>query len=649
MLAILLLMIDQGILNHNIQRKDIFFRSIVIWNFWSLGLVETLSYLKCLNTNSLMICWGILDVMLFLVLIFRLRHKKIEIRKPKKILWNQIQLYQVLIGVTGGIVFLLSLLTVPYNWDSMTYRLPRIMHWAQNQSVAHFAANDVRQLASPVLAEFINVQVYLLSGRKDIFFNVLQSASYLIDAWIIYEISIKIGAQKKYAGLSALLFMTMPIAFSEALNTQVDLFATLWLLIFVYYYVDFWETDEIVFDQDTVTKCMMMASCVSMGYLAKPSVNIGMAFLLVFLCVKCLLRRDSWRYLVRLVLVALPFALLPLIPEWMRNYQTFSALGDPQVGARQIVGTIKPNYVLMNLIKNFAQNWPNIYLYDSAEWMAKIVMVIATVLRVDINDPSISEDGREYVMNAAPTYNHDSAINPVVVITACICFIWCIVRWKNRKDRGARYTIYTMTIFILFCAIVRWEPFVTRYMLAYLALLCPAIGYQVQTISMECKKESMQTAFISILYFLCFTELFSLTRFHQELWHEEASKRPIGYFAYNKAIRPEYEEVFLWLKDSGYQTIGIKVGNMNYEYPMWIMFENPNLRIESVLVENQSAKYEDMQYIPDCLIMDLNKAGNEVMVHGQLYSRATEFLENEHLAVYLKGINDENLQSDLWN
>lgn len=635
LLAFILLVLFHVKLRKSEDKVAAFFECIVVWNLWSFVMVEILSCAKLLTVQAVAIGWGIFCFILIGCLIYAI-HRGVRITGlfmgirhaagNNKLLW-----------ITGLIILVLAFLTVPYNWDSMTYHLPRMMQWVQNKSVEHYAANDVRQLASPVLAEFINVQVYLLSGQRDIFWNMLQAVSYLINAWIVYEIAVKIGCERKYAYLSTLLFMTMPIAFSEALNTQVDLFATLWLLIFVYYYIDLFEADRMVANRDTLRKCLMMGACASLGFLAKPSVDVGMAVLLMGLLVKCIRRADAWRELVKIVLCVLPVVLLPLIPEWVRNYHTFSALGDPQVGARQLVGAYAPHYVLVNLIKNFAQNWPNIYLYDSAEWMAKIVSIAAVILRVDINAPSISEDGRVYVMSEAPNYNHDSAINPVVVILATLCFIRYVLRGRKSRSAGNHYTLYSMGLFIVFCAIVRWEPFVTRYMLAYLALLCPMVGYQIQMISYEGKVQWLKQATVPIIYFLCLTELFSLTRYHQEMWHESASDRPIGYFNYNRAIRPEYEMVFEWLNAKGYSTLGIKVSNMTYEYPIWAMLQNPDKHIENIFVENASNIYEDMSYIPECVIVDIGLENDEtITVHGQLYQMVPEFISNEHIAVYIR-------------
>lgn len=635
LLAFILLVLLHVKLHYPDDRAAAFFECIIGWNFWSLALIEVLSSARLLTVQALVIGWGIFDLVLLGFIVYQWHYGK-RISGLLREIMNAAS-HNKLLWLTGLIVLALAFLTVPYNWDSMTYHLPRMMQWVQNKSVAHYATNDLRQLSSPVLAEFVNVQVYLLSGHRDVFWNLLQAVSYLINAWIVYKIAVKIGTERKYAYLSTLLFMTMPIAFSEALNTQVDLFASLWLLIFVYYYIDLFEADQLTADWVIVRKCLMMGACVSLGYLAKPSVDVGMAVLLLGLLIRCIKRRDAFRVIIKIIICVLPIVLLPLIPEWIRNYHTFSALGDPATSNEQFVGTLAPNYVFINFIKNFMQNLPNKYLYDSDEWMAKIVMKAADVLRVDVNAPSISANGQAYAMSEVPSYNHDSAANPVVMIAATLCFIRYLLRDKKTRSVGNSYTFYSMVSLVMFCVLVRWSPFVNRFMLAYLAALCPLVGYQIQRISREGRAEWLRAAAVPIIWFMCLTELFSLARFHQEVWHEDAAKRPTGYFAYNKAIRAEYEEVFSWLNEKGYCDLGIKIGLMNYEYPMWVMMEGPDIRIENVLVQNASGAYEDMTYIPECVIMDAGGAADEtIIVHEQFYERVSEFINNEHIAVYAR-------------
>lgn len=640
--AIILLALYQILKSNHKKAIDIGAQSVIIWNVWSYMIVEALSCVNLLTRQMVFICWGAFDVLLLLLIVWTIKlnsaccwqaiKDKIRgnIRKMNRMKWH----HMILI-ITGMTVLVLALFTVPYNWDSMTYHLPRIAHWAQNQSVSHYASNDVRQLASPVLAEFINLQVYLCSGRRDFLFNMLQAVSYLADAWFVYAISRKIGGNDKFAAFSVFLFMTMPIAFGEALNTQVDLLAALWMLIFVYYYIDLFEKKPILAGKETMPEVVSMAMCVSLGYLTKPSVNVGMAILLVILFVKCLFDRNKLSELLKLFLVAFPCVFLPLLPEWIRNYQTFSALSDPAVGARQLIGTLQPNYVVVNTIKNIAHNFPNVYLYNSEEIIEKIVSVTALVLRVELNNPTISEDGLEYIMKETPVYGHDTATNPVLVILAVICFVQCASHIRKKRSIGNKYSMYSMVLFIAFCGVVRWEPYVNRYMLPYLALLCPMVGYQLQEMELWDKKHIVK-GFVPISYFLCFTTLFSLILFHYGKLPEKGAERSTGYFVNDEEMYPEYAWVFSTLKEDGCQTLGIKVNVINFEYPMWKFSKYMAFRIENVLVDNVSAKYEDMTFIPDCVIMDRGAAPDEIVVHGQEYYIPEKFQDNKRIAVLYK-------------
>lgn len=127
-------------------------------------------------------------------------------------------------------MMLFAIATNPYNWDSMTYHLARLFHWAQNQSVNYYATWIDRQVASPVGAAYGNLHVYILSGRRDIFVNLLQCCSYLTNGVLVFYIAKKLGCAVKYCYIALISFYTMPIAFAEALTTQVDNFSALWML-----------------------------------------------------------------------------------------------------------------------------------------------------------------------------------------------------------------------------------------------------------------------------------------------------------------------------------------------------------------------------------------------------------------------------------
>lgn len=632
-LAFILLIIFFGL--YPKMKIDRVIYAVVVWNAWSYILVEILSHYHRLNRIGIACAWGMLDFILFVSILAK--RKCVVLREYKHFfeLLKQKWVY-VLPLFLALIVLGLAIVTVPYNWDSMTYHLSRIAYWAQNESVAHYAVEDVRQLSSPVLAEFVNVQVYILSERKDQLLNLLQTGSYILNAFLVFEIARKIGCKEKFALLGTLLFMTMPIAFAEALTTQVDQFATIWFLIFIYYFIDLFESEKIVFSQGNVLKGIVMGLCVSLGYLAKPSVDIGMAVLLLFLFIKCIYRKDKFIVLAKLTLCVLPFVMLPLIPELIRNYQTFSAFSDPIAGKRQLVGTFAPNYLFINMVKNFAHNFPNIYLYDSAEWIAKIVMVLARLLRVEINDVSISEDGQQYVMNSVPDYGHDTATNPVVMILMVISLIYCIMYFKTNKGKGRMYTIYVTISFMIFCAFVRWEPFISRYMLAYLAALCPMIAWQVQEISEKDKVLLLRQAVVPIICFCIITEAFSLIRYHQEIWHEEASVRPYAYFYHNKSLKEDYFEVTQWTKDNHYQKVGLCISSNQFLWPIWSMLEERDIEIQYVLVKNNSSQYENFDFIPDCIITDELSENKHIEVHGRIYKRVEEFANNENLWAFVR-------------
>jgi len=582
-------------------------KASAIWMLYLYCLTEILSLFHLLSFAPILTAWAVFSTLLFSDCFYTIRKKRTDSRHFPLMFRELAAIFAICLPA-----LILSVLTVPYNWDSMTYHLPRIAHWAQNGSVAHYSTNIVRQITSPVLAEFINLHVYILTGHSDILFHLLQSISYLLCAVVIYGIANKLSCSPLFCFLASLLFVSTPIAFAEALTTQVDLFATLWLLYFTYVILDFMDNKQkISFDRNTIAKVCLLGIFVAFGYLAKPSVCIAMVIMVLALLIVCIRRRDSWNILLRLISCVIPFIVLPILPELIRNLKTFSAISAPIAGQRQLVGSFHPCYLFINFLKNFVYNLPSRYLPESAAFLQKIVLKIASILHVDINAASISENGQFFIMHTPPNYAHDTAINPLILFLTIGCIIPCILNIRKHKISEIRiiYSLSSIISFLVFCVLLRWEPYVTRYMVSYLALFCPVIASHLQGEKHFCLPVSVSPLFrirvvlYGIICFFCITDLYGMINYHKNICIDyNAAKRPYGYFVNRTTDWEPYRELCDYIIQSGCREVGLYTNEDHYEYPFWAMLDSSVSRIDHILVSNASAVYSDSHFTPDCII-----------------------------------------------
>lgn len=632
-MAFILLLYSFYLKYHERRLIESWIRAVLAWVCIAYCALEILSAFSFIRFAALAAFWGVVDAVLLSYLLF---HGKRNLGMGKDFILHIIRiLYKNAIWVILAVsLFFLAVRTTPYNWDSMTYHLSRIANWAQNQSVRHYATHNIREIVSPVLAEFINLHIYILSGNKDILLNLLQCFSALTNVWLVYELAEKIGCSRPYAQLAAFLFYTCPIAFGEALTTQVDQFAALWLLIFMYYYLDMVEEKyRFQLDKETISRCLIMEGCIVFGFLTKPSVLVGMAFLAVLLLIKCIRRKESARVIIKLSGGGICGIVLTIMPELLRNISSFGSISLPIAGQRQLVGTVRPAYVLVNGLKNFAFNLPTIYIPRSGHWAAAVVYRIAGILNVVIDDSSISEDGRVFILHEFRTYGHDVAVNDVIAWCFILCLIWGVYRFRKQKNKvGKFYAVSAAAIFILFCCIVRWEPFVSRYMVSYLAVLCPAIAYEIEDFRKCMGNNKMAVWPEVIIFFLCFVDLIGLVDFHRQISQVGSADRFRGYFYSQNYLYDEYKEVCDMIPEET-KKIGLLLGSDTYEYPVWQRLEGSDIYMNHIMVNNESSQFEDEKFIPDCIISSFREE-EMLEYHDKKYYLRGECMDNAYLWLY---------------
>lgn len=324
---------------------------------------------------------------------------------------------------------------------------------------------------------------------------------------------------------------------------------------------------------------------------------------------------------------------MAIMPELLRNINSFGSISLPIAGQRQLVGTVKPAYVLVNGLKNFAFNLPTIYISRSEHWATAVVYRIAGILNVVIDDPSISEDGRVFSLHEFRTYGHDVAVNDVIAWCFILCLIWGIYRFRKQKNEAGKfYAVSAAAIFVLFCCIVRWEPFVSRYMVSYLAVLCPAIAYEAEDFRNCMGNRKIATWPEAIILFVCCVDLIGLVDFHRQISQVGSVDRFRGYFYSQNYLYDEYKEVCDMVPEET-KKIGLFLDGDTYEYPVWQRLEGLDIYMNHIMVNNESSQFEDESFIPDCIISSF---GEEEMLeyHDKKYYMQEECMDNAYLWLY---------------
>ena len=596
--------------------------TVVIWSTLCFALTELLSLFKCISSSYITISWICIDLVLVGVVIFRVvcRGRK-DFFGNTKTLINKRTFFFLFFSL---VMLFFAIKTVPYNYDSMTYHLPRIYHWLQNRSISYYATGIDRQVANPVLSEYINLNVCGIWGGSDRLVNVLQCCSYLTDGIIVFHIAKKLRCSEKYCTMAAILFYTMPIAIAEAFTTQVDTLSSMFMLGFVYVILDLIDTSEkMIFDESTWNKVIILAFSIALGYLSKPSVCIVMVLFALWLLFVVITRKDSFVVIGTYIVVALLIVAAMLLPTCYRNVCTFGAILAPVTGEARLVGTMNWRYLIINFLKNFVLNMSTNWIANTNYYLETGVRILAKLLKVDIDNIAIAGAGRQYFMISPQNYNHDFAINPVMIYLFIVSIVLFVV--INRKKRLAEtpniFYIVSSLSFLSFCIIARWEPYTSRYMMGFFAILCPAIVAQIQEWCAD--EDSIKIVSVkSIIYLLCIFEFTGVILYHGNI--AISSQRKEGsYYMLGSNIYEEYGEITDIINGMSCDNVGLMIGEDTWEYPYWVQLRGK--RIEHVNVKNDTSIYEDVGFVPECIILDdYEGLENGVMCHGIKYSKVYE-------------------------
>jgi len=186
---------------------------------------------------------------------FALLHKPLRLSRTSIKRWytaqfgiypTYVKLILLLLTLTtlliGAINLILVIAIAPHEWDSLTYHLPRMAHYLQQNNLKYFDANYWAQVTHPKNSTLLLLYTFLALGHNENLLQLVQYFSYWIIFLGVYGIARKIGLDRVQGLFSALVGSLLIDTVMQATTTQNDLIIAAYFASATYFLFAFRET-----------------------------------------------------------------------------------------------------------------------------------------------------------------------------------------------------------------------------------------------------------------------------------------------------------------------------------------------------------------------------------------------------------------------
>ncbi len=599
----------------SLGKRLAFLWAALVWAIVAVGIVEILSIFHGLTRIAVAGGWGVVNFTAIGCLIFfptKLKSEKtVPVTRLSKWNWVGIFLTVTIILIVG----INAILAAPNNWDSMTYHLPRVMHWMQNHSVEHYPTSILRQLYQPPGAEFLILQFQILS-QGDRFANLIQWFSLLGSVITVSLIALLLGAGKGGQILAGLLVLTIPMAILQGTSTQNDLTVGFWLLSFGYFSLRLIKAEgQTAFRW---AELLGVSLSLALALFTKGSAYIYAApWLLCFLVVGIFKKRRT---------ILRDFAVIVLICVavnsgfYSRNIRLF---GTPlSAGSEEYANS---GNVILNGLSNGIRNAA---LHLGTPSAAVNNFLKEKIVHLSGNDKNNSWGDFEIPFSLT---NEDIAGNPLHFVL--VLFIFTAVLMSRKSSMLLKvYMLLILLGFGIFCAFFKWQLFNSRLHLPLFLLSMPVAGFFLEKIQRRWLVGVMTSVFVlaavpSLFYnerhpLVGKANVFNMNRTQQ-------------YFSYRKFMALPYVIAVKYASLRCDSHVGLLLGNDDWEYPLWILLkkEKPGLKIVHIGVSNVSNTLGRKREV-SAVISELSDPPTVLKLNEENYLKRQQF---SFMSVYEKG------------
>jgi hypothetical protein len=602
-----------------ISLRELFLSIAVLWGVSVTVVTEALSGFSWLTFGPIAAFWS-LALLVSIGIVVSAAQNRSPVSPPlgarATLLLAGLAIIVALTGVT-------ALLAPPNSYDSMAYHMSRVMHWVQNRNVAFYPTHILTQLVLNPWAEFAIMHLQILSGG-DRFANFVQWFSMigsLVGASLLAK---ELGGNRLSQLFAAVFAATIPMGVLQSSSTQNDYAASFWLVCFVYFSIALMRREQIHWRYVWAAGLSLGLAVLTKGtayiFAAPFAVWIGCALARKF-------RAQSWKP----ALVAGAACLALNAGHYARNLDLFGFPIGPV--AKDSLGkltndVVRPATIVSNLARNVALHLGtpsrrvnaaidrairelhrllNLDVEDSATtWPAKLS-------DIEISDPQIPWPAT--IFEIAPSRHEGKAGNPLhlfLLLAAILLFLFRAPKKAETSRFLPGYLAALASGFLLFCVLLKWQPWNSRLHLPLFVLAAPFVA------AVLCARLSERLVFAIALVLLLSAApwlFFNASRpllGNHSVWRQTRVQQ---YFINRPALREAYLEAARLIKTQNCRRIGLVMTTFDWEYPLWPLLKaetDDMIRIEHVHVANASGALaaSRLKGFAPCAIVSSRRAGN---------------------------------------
>ena len=541
------------------------------------------------------------------------------------------------------------------NWDSLTYHLPRVMHWIQQQSVEHFPTGNTRQLEFAPWSAFVVTNLHLLSGN-DRLDNLVQwfamltcvivttfiaqqllrctntstsnlkslietrnpasSPSFVTEAEYAQRATEEkagsasqnqsgitfpgVSTQRQATALTCLLVTTLPIGLVESITTQTDYVVTCWFACLNCLILALWKNPA------NFWYALGVGLALALGTLSKATMFIYAAPLGLALIVCALVRLSNNRLRARLATVLAVTFVAINAPHLWRNYQVFgSPLGSRYILSIERNKTISFAGTCSNVIRNLVLE-ANCGIPPLTNSANKFLLWLHRFTGKGLDDPDTTYHIGSFFVQRGFLLDDSYASNFFHLLLILVAGMLAL-RNPQKHFLLMGYALMMAAGFLLFCTFLRWQLWHSRIHLAWLVSLAPWAGATLASLA-PCWLCRVAAAVVAEFAIFCVVSNASRP-VPEKSWFELPREN-----LYLKIRMPELNTpLAMAVSDlilAKCEHIGLKLDFDDAEYPVWVMLQNRGFtgRLSHFLVDNESAGIPSTEPAPSAVLTGITTA-----------------------------------------